>query len=62
MFVNLIIPIKMQTQKKKIRTQKSKEDNDFMNLTVDRKIQKKRKNLKIRVQKWKEVQKGFGKK
>jgi hypothetical protein len=52
----------MQTQKKKIRTQKSKEDNDFMNLTVDRKIQKKRKNLKIRVQKWKEVQKGFGKK
>jgi len=61
-FVNLIIPIKMQTQKKKIRTQKSKEDNDFMNLTVDRKIQKKRKKLKIRVQKWKEVQKGFGKK
>jgi hypothetical protein len=52
----------MQTQKKKIRTQKSKEDNDFMNLTVDRKIQKKRKKLKIRVQKWKEVQKGFGKK
>lgn len=33
-----------------------------MNLTVDRKIQKKKKNLKIRVQKWKEVQKGFGKK
>lgn len=62
MFVNLIIPIKMQTQKKKIRTQKSKEDNDFMNLTVDRKIPKKRKILKIRVQKWKEVQKGFGKK
>jgi hypothetical protein len=52
----------MQTQKKKIITQKSKEDNDFMNLTVDRKIQKKRKKLKIRVQKWKEVQKGFGKK
>lgn len=62
MFVNLIIPIKMQTQKKKIRTQKSKEDNDFMNLTVDRKIPKKRKILKIRVQKSKEVQKGFGKK
>jgi hypothetical protein len=52
----------MRTQKKKIRTQKSKEDNDFMNLTVDRKIPKKRKILKIRVQKWKEVQKGFGKK
>lgn len=35
----------MQTQKKKIRTQKSKEDNDFMNLIVHRKIHKKKKKI-----------------
>jgi hypothetical protein len=34
MFVNLIIFTKMQTQKKKIKIHKSKEENDFMNLIV----------------------------
>ncbi len=58
-FVNLIIPTKMQTQKKKKKekkkTQKSKKENDFMNMIVNKKMEKKRKRLKISVQKWKEV-------
>jgi len=40
MFVNVIIFTKMQTQKTKIKTHKSKEENDFMNLIVHKKYKK----------------------
>ncbi len=59
MFINLSIYTKIQTQKKKIRTHKSKKEND---LIVHTKIPKMKNEKKIRVQKWKEVQKGFGNK